>query len=104
MAGSTNGDAFGNIMHITNDYLLVIENSSNAPSTSDPGATSITLCHIYKNTNDVWSYESTFMRNNSNGSGTWGTDAVIHGNRILLSSVSSDALNGIQYHKKILLI
>ena len=36
MAGSTNGDAFGNIMHITNDYLLVIENSSNAPSTSDP--------------------------------------------------------------------
>ena len=29
------------------------------------------------------------MRNNSNGSGTWGTDAVIHGNRILLGSVSS---------------
>ncbi|MAR49516.1 MAG: hypothetical protein CML42_00145 [Rhodobacteraceae bacterium] len=84
-------DSFGQSgLFINNSYLLVNEYNTETHGIGNHITYNASLCHIYKNNNDIWSYEETFMRDTDAGTGSsFGRHPLMHGNRILAGDSNS---------------
>ena len=79
----TNG--FGHEIFITDNYLLAYEYQTYSGGIGYFNQTSVNLCHIFKNDNDVWSYKQTIQKDDTSGSGgSWGRGCLLHDNRIIV--------------------